>query len=545
VNGERYGRGDVRSLVILALVLTLVACAALVAWRAVGGRQGKGSEGGELRLLVDDELADTKPLLDSFAQEERLALRVDFAPTAEVRRRSGGASFGRTYAGAWLAETAAQSESPVLDAKLADGTVVMSSPLVLGVRAEAAARLTRNGSNPSWQDVARESAAGRFDFGMADPRSDGCAALLGIATGLAEGPDTLSPADVFRVAPQLRAMHQHQTLNAASPTELVRQFQRPQAVGVTGAMVHESQVLGFNAKANAASRLTILAPGSRAVFTNYVLRGALATHNSQVSGLHRLSDYLLTPQSQRWISVNTHRRPAVTGSTDPAKTRPPLREVETPRRPGLLDRLTAIYLGSYRYPSRVAFVVDVSGSMRGQGMLDLNHAFASLTGSAITHRGADVEVLLIPFAAAPKPTQRFVVSVKDPAPGLASLADAVAHLPPGGSTAIYDALTQADNHLITRTGEGDEAVTSIVLITDGKNTAGSDLDTFRRHRQALRVGCRTSPLPGLCEAPTFPVLTGGADLEEMQRLAAITSGTVHDARSVDLAQVLLDVASGR
>lgn len=545
MNGERSGRGDVRLLVVLALVLALVACAAVVAWRAVGGRQGQGSEGGELRLLVDDELADTKPLLDSFAQKEHLALRVDFAPTAEVRRRSGGASFGQTYAGVWLAETAAQQRSPVFEASLADGTVVMSSPLVLAVRAEAAARLTRNGASPSWQDVARESAAGRFDFGMADPRGDGGAALLGIATGLAEEPDTLSPADVYRVAPQLRALHQHQTLDAASPTELVRQFQRPQAVGVAAAVVHESQVLGLNAKADAASRLTVLVPGSRAVFTNYVLRGSLAAHNSQMSGLHRLSDYLLMPQSQRWISVNTHRRPAATGDTDPATTRLPLREVETPRWPGLLDRLTAVYLGSYRYPSRIAFVVDVSGSMRGQGMLDLSRAFASLTGSAVTQRGADVEVLLIPFAAAPQPTQRFLVSAKDPAPGLASLADAVAHLQPGGNTAIYDALTQADNNLITRTGEGDEAATSIVLITDGKNTTGSELDTFLRHRQALRAGCRTPQPPGRCEARTFPILTGGADPEEMQRLASTTGGTVHDARSVDLPQVLLEVAGGR
>lgn len=311
-------------------------------------------------------------------------------------------------------------------------------------------------------------------------------------------------------------------------------------------VAYESQLLRLRATADAASRPTLVAPGRRAVFTRYVLRGSVTARDpAAASNLHRLADYLLAPQAQQWISANTGRRPVVAGGAVSGAAFPQVRPVEIPRLPGLLDRLVGVYLGSYRHPGRVVFALDVSGSMLGRGMQDLRRAFASLDGSIAGRRGADVEVLLIPFGTTPQRTQRFTVTSRDPGSGLNRLADAVAHLKPGGNTAIYSALEQADDELAVRAGEGDEAVTSIVLVTDGKNTAGTDLAGFLRHRRALRPDRCARPAFEVCQVPVFPVLVGGADPQEMRRLATATTGAVHDARTVDLATVLRDVAAGR
>lgn len=540
MRSDHFGWVPVRPLLVLGLVLALVAGAALGLRIGIGSGQ---THEGELRLLVDDELTDTQPLLDSFAQRTGIDLLAEFAPTTEIVRRLSEASFTRTYDGVWLASTGGQRLPAAIDDKLTGGTAVMSSPLVLGVRTEAAARLTRKDNTLTWQDVARESAAGRFEFGMACPRNDNGAALLGIATGLADEPDVLSSTDVYEVAPQLRVMREHHTLEAMESTEVMRQFRSPQAGGVDGVIVHESQILKVNDKVNTASRLNVLVPGGRAVFVSYQLRGASDASAQALSDLHRLADHLLSAASQQWLSDNTFRRPVATNGTDPIGTLQPIRAVETPRFPGLLDRLVDVYLGSYRYPSRIAFVVDVSGSMHGQEMQDLRHTLASLTGDVATRRDADVEVLLIPFAATPQSTQRFVLSAKDPSPGISLLDAAFSRLRPGGNTAIFDALIRADADLEALAGEGNEAVTSIVLVTDGENTAGTDLVAFLRHRQALKTDGSSAQATSPGWAQIFPVLVGGADSSSMLRLAMVTGGTVHDARKVDLTRLLLDVAA--
>jgi Ca-activated chloride channel family protein len=74
-----------------------------------------------------------------------------------------------------------------------------------------------------------------------------------------------------------------------------------------------------------------------------------------------------------------------------------------------------------------------------------------------------------------------------------------------------------------------ERYLSIVLLTDGENTAGPDLASFR------------STLANGAPARVFPILFGESNSAEMDRLASFTGGRSFDGRKAALAQVFKEI----
>jgi Ca-activated chloride channel family protein len=537
---------------VLAVTCVALLVAGIVGWvhRPAGpGNAGSAGNAGKtsLRLLACDDLADMEGLLTRFTQGTGLRVEVEYQPMDQLLRTAASPGFEGAFDAVWISVNGTQSLPEMIEGRLETGTIVMSSPLVLGLRAQAAARLGSRGSNLGWRDLVGSSGPPPFNFGMLTPSGAGStnpdegAALLGIAAGLAGTQDVLTAHEVAEIAPALRALHDRQTLSAPTSAELVRDFQDAGAAKVDAILTHEAQILRLNATKGTTSPLTVLAPGKQAVFTRYVLRPLLSPRSrTKREDLRRLTAYLLDRESQEWIAQRTYRRPATTDSATRDPKFASLQDVETPRVQGIVDRVVHVYRGEFHYP-RIVFALDISGSMRGQGMDDMRRAFATLGPTIAAGSGTDVQILLIPFASVPARTQEIELNAADPDPGMASLAGSVDRLEPGGNTALYAAVEQADDEASARAGGGDLRTTSIIVITDGRNTGDTDLGAFERHRQILQQRWCARKDPGMCRVPVFPVLVGGADPAEMRRLAAATGGQVSDARTVNLGQVLRDL----
>lgn len=538
-----------RPVLAIALLAVLVTGAALAATRVISGADNPRPT---LRLLVVEDLADTDELVLRAGREVGVEVRIEHATMGALLSRAAGNGFENAYDAVWLPEFGAGALPDAVEKRLESGTAVMTSPLVLGLRPAAVARLDPQGTGLTWRALATAAAADRFSFGMVGPSGDagadlvGRAILLGMATGLADPPDALTAHDVFRVSPQLRALHARQLLTPATSQGRTDAFRQAGPGAADGLLTEESRLLRVNAAPGGAAPLTVVVPGGRAVSARYMLRPLVSTSDPTArTEVGRLTERLLNPKSQDWIATRTYRRPVAADVLARYRQFPAVREIAIPRDPRVADRAVQVYQDDAHYPTRVVFVLDTSGSMRGKGMADLRRAFASLDGTIATRRGASVQVLLIPFSTAPAPTVRIEVDAARPAAGLAALAGVVAKLEPGGDTAIYAALERADDELTALVREGDDRVTSVILITDGENTTGSDLTAFRRHRETLRQERCGQRSGDRCQAPVFPVLVAEADPVEMAQVATLTGGKVHDARTVDLAVVLRDLAAGR
>ena len=98
-----------------------------------------------------------------------------------------------------------------------------------------------------------------------------------------------------------------------------------------------------------------------------------------------------------------------------------------------------------------------------------------------------------------------------------------------GGTGIYAALLQAQALAAAERQRDPERFVSIVLLTDGENTAGPDLASFRTQ---LKAGVT---------ARVFPILFGEASNADMTALAEFTGGRVFDGRRAALGRVFKEI----
>jgi Ca-activated chloride channel family protein len=189
------------------------------------------------------------------------------------------------------------------------------------------------------------------------------------------------------------------------------------------------------------------------------------------------------------------------------------------------------YQSELRRPATSIFVLDVSGSMKGRRLEQMKEALKLLSGaevSAASQRYAAFQarerVLLIPFSGLVGQPTRLQFSADDLRGASARVLAYADSLVADGGTAIYDALTLAQQEARQELRADPERFVSIVLLTDGTNTAGRDYDAFEREQRRARDG--GAPL-----VRVFPIIFGEARSSEMQALAELTGGRAFDARN--------------
>ncbi|WP_307827722.1 substrate-binding domain-containing protein [Planomonospora sp. ID82291] len=500
--------------------LVLAACGA-------GGAPGDGPQDGPdvLRVLAGSEVADLEPLLG----QSGVKVRLTYAGTLDGAEQvaSGGAD-GR-YDAVWFSSNRYLSLIDGARARLSTETPTMVSPVLLGLRTAKAAELGWADGRATWEEIATAARDGRFTFGMTNPASSnsGFSALVGVAAGLSGADGALTAEQVAVVTPRLKEFFAAQKLTSGSSGWLAEAYARDG--GVDGIVNYESVLLGMEG-------LTLVRPSDGVVTADYPLT-LLASAPAEKKELYgRLAAWLRTPDTQRKIMTDTHRRPAVPGvRPGPEFGTEPLLELPFPNRRGTADGLITAYLDELRAPAHALFVLDTSGSMRGERIDALRKALVTLTGADRSASGtfsrfrSRETVTMIPFSGSVGETRSFTLPENAPQQVLADIRRYAEGLQASGGTAIYDGLRAAYPESL-RTDPGH--FTSIVLMTDGRNTDGASFEDFASLYRMIPQGRR---------ARTFVVLFGESDAEEMTRVATLTGGAVFDARDGSLAEAFKEI----
>ncbi|WP_433411429.1 VWA domain-containing protein [Microtetraspora malaysiensis] len=482
-----------------------------------------------LRILAGSEIKDLEPLLRRAAAEIGVRVKPAYTGTLDgAEQVASGRADGAADA-IWFSSNRYLSLIDGAPARLSTQTKVMVSPVVLGLKPAKAAELGWNKKAVSWADIAEAAKAGTFTFGMTNPASSnsGFSALVGVAAALSDADGALSAAQISAVTPKLKDFFSAQRLTAGSSGWLADAYGRD--TSVDGMVNYESVLMGLR------EPVTLVYPSDGVVSADYPLT-LLASASEEKKVLYgRLTAWLRTPAVQKEITTTTHRRPIVPGvALDPRFGSSQLIELPFPNRRDTADLLIATYLNQVRVPAHAMFVLDTSGSMRGDRLEALRQALVALTGADTSASGAfsrfsDREtVTMIPFnGTAGRPTA-FAVPDRNPSPVLAQIREFAERLDAIGGTAIYDSLRAAYDQPATP-----GHYTSIVLMTDGQNTNGSGYADFEAYYRALPEERRRTP--------TFVVLFGESDVEEMRAVAALTGGAVFDARSTSLSSAFKEI----
>jgi Ca-activated chloride channel family protein len=184
---------------------------------------------------------------------------------------------------------------------------------------------------------------------------------------------------------------------------------------------------------------------------------------------------------------------------------------------------------------RTVYVPDIAQSMAGARLARLKAILSLLTRAAHpasreTTLPSRDQVTIEPFSTAPCPQETLDIPARSPQAALSQIRAVTASLAAGGSTAIYDALAAAYKTIAAREAASPGRLTTIVLLTDGRNTTGRNLAAFTRFYHHLP--------PAAASVPVFPVLLDPASTAQMQHLATLTGGQVFNARRLPLTTIL-------
>ncbi|MFJ8635858.1 substrate-binding domain-containing protein [Streptomyces sp. NPDC093568] len=467
---------------------------------------------GSLRVLASSELRDMAPVLDRIAADTGIEVRPTYMGTLDAVDLLAKGKADGTYDALWLSSNDYLRLRPEAARKVVSETPVMSSPVAVGVRSTRLAELGWKPEDVTWSRVEEAVRSGRLTYGMTDPArsNSGFATLVSVASALSGAQSALTDADVDKATPRLKEFFKGQKLTSGSSGWLATAYER--RGNVDALLNYESVLKGIPG-------LTVIRPRDGVVTADYPLSSLASTSAATRDDVRRLTEALRTDGVQRMITERTLRRPVV-ASVDPA---PGLdtgrrRELPFPGSRSVADGLLEAYENELRRPSRTVYVLDTSGSMKGERLAQLKKALTDLTGDFRERE----EVTLMPFGSDVKSVRTHVVEPSDPKTGLDGIREDTEALSAEGDTAIYTSLEAAYDHL----GSGRDTFTSIVLMTDGENTAGADSAGFHAWYAGLDRERRATPV--------FPILFGDSSRSELENIAELTGGRLFDAQEGSL-----------
>ncbi|MFF7949768.1 substrate-binding and vWA domain-containing protein [Streptomyces griseorubiginosus] len=500
--------------VCLAVLGLLTACTAQ--GDGTGGVPTPGvpgpAEPGTLRVLASSELSDMGPVLAQVEKDTGVTVRPTYVGTLDAVNMLAKGGVDSRYDALWLSSNDYLRLRPEAARKVVSETPIMSSPVAIGVRSATVTRLGWKPADVTWSQVEQAVQDGRLTYGMTDPArsNSGFATLVSVASALSGAQSALTDADVTKATPRLKEFFKGQKLTSGSSGWLAAAYGRR---GDVDALLNYESVL------KGVPGLTVIRPRDGVITADYPLTSLKSTNARTREDVRRVTEDLRTEKVQREITARTHRRPVV-ASVPPAAGLDTARRRELPF-PGtrsVADGLLDSYENELRRPSRTVYVLDTSGSMEGDRLDRLKSALTNLTGDFRERE----EVTLMPFGSRVKAVRTHVVEPSDPGSGLDAIRADTAALSADGDTAIYTSLEKAYDHL----GTGGDTFTSIVLMTDGENTAGAEAKDFDAFYAGLRGGRR--------DIPVFPILFGDSDRSELAHIADLTGGRLFDARQGSL-----------
>jgi Ca-activated chloride channel family protein len=257
----------------------------------------------------------------------------------------------------------------------------------------------------------------------------------------------------------------------------------------------------------------------------------------------KLVAYFRSKDFQTRMSAVTLRRPVNPDATM-ASAIPKRRLVELPfpGQPSLINALLDNFVSEIRVPATSRYVLDLSGSMRGERIAGLKEAMLMLASNspASAQRYAKFqnreEVGVITFSDEPDPTRVFLMgsTPEQNAHAREELSRFVDSLHAGGATAIYSSVRQAVMEMAAeRSRAREKRYYTVVLMTDGQNNRGMGGQEFRHWYDA--EGDRVRGIR------VFPILFGEGDKQDLSRIAEMTGGRLFDSKSSSLATVFKEI----
>lgn len=517
----------------LAAVVTL----ALALPLALSGCGALGGSSEPLRILAGSEVSDLEPILEEMTRETGVEIELEYIGTLDGTEALLDAGDDLSWDATWFPSNRYLSLFSEGSDLVASSESIMRSPVVLGLKADAAASLGWSAdAPPTWQEIVDAINAGDLTYGMTSPISSnsGFTTLVQLATALSGTGTVLEPEDIAATTEPLQQFAQGQQLTSGSSGWLLDKFVEDPSVvdGIFNyeSVLHDVQVDG--------EPLTILIPSDGVITSDYPLALLTGADEQTTEQFDLMVDYLLSTEVQQQIADDTHRRTSVT----PPAADATVFELPFPNQLDTVQSLLQTWIAEARKPSNMVFAIDTSGSMAGDRMTQLDEALEVLSGLDNEGTGAFLklqpreQITFLEFASAVKSTETFELPSDTAAyeAAMLEIGDHIDRFEPGGGTSVYTTLAEAFETALADSSE--DSISSIVLFTDGESNEGMTFDEFEEwYREFIESNSAAAAIP------VYTVQFGDANRSEMESIASLTGGRLFDATEDSLTAAFREI----
>jgi len=516
-------------------VLAVLSLVTLSGCPAPSGRQSSGGgrpDPNAFRIISGSENKELEPILQRFARKHKRAIEVKYLGSVDIMlelERGAEMEADAVWPANSLWITLGDRQKVVKHERS-----ILHSPVVLGVKRSIAQNLGWDQTPIRIADVLQAAEQGRLRFAMtsATQSNSGASAYLGFLHAMAGAPPVLTSEMLADPEVQSRTKRiLHNVHRSSGSSGWLKDFLLEKPEEMDAMFNYESMVIEANKVLERQGKEPLMAlyPEDGILMADsplgYVQRG---DNPEKEEFFRELQEYLLSAEVQKEI-LDLGRRTGVIGlnkdqvnadvfnpswGIDVERVISP---VPLPSEDVIRQALILYQEGGLRKPSATAYVLDFSGSMKGNGEEQVKKAMALLLDPQQSRRfflqpsKEDLHIV-VPFDSSVRDV--WVIRGNQPET-LTRLLSQVEGLQAGGGTDLYAALQRALEHLQKETNRG-EHFPSVLLMTDGKSNGDA---ASAMHR--IQVS----------EIPVFPIAFGNADDKQLKPLAEESGARVFHGHS--------------
>ncbi|WP_446007993.1 substrate-binding domain-containing protein [Candidatus Electrothrix sp.] len=486
-----------------------------------------------LSIVSGSENKTLEPLLQQFSRKHNIQVAMHYMGSVDIAHEITQGTHSKFDAvwpasGLWLSLGDNQGI-------LQHAQSIMRSPVVFAVKKSIAEKLGWDKKDVTVMDILEATERGDVRFAMtsATQSNSGASAFLAFLSAFAGSPEVLTAEHLSDPEVTNKIKRFLNTVNRSSGSSgWLMEMLLKEYLYYDGMVNYESMVIELNKK---------LAPGQEPLYAIYPVDG-LSIADSPLGFINRgdtakekaflkLQEYLLSPAVQDKIQSQGRRTGLVGMQADAAKSgvfnpewgidiQRILNPIRVPAVPVVEEALN-LYQTSFRKPSLTAYVLDYSGSMRGNGIEQLKKAMRTLLDQKIAQQfllqaSPNDFTIVIPFNN--QVIDTFQTQGNDPAE-LRKLLHKLESLQPGGGTNMYLAAARAMKVMKSYADSG-KYHASVIVMSDG--VSEGSLQQFNAMLKNNDIGK---------DIPVFTILFGKAQKEQMQKLAEAMSGRMFDGRA--------------
>ena len=483
------------------------------------------SSGNTFYILASQENEALQGIIEKYARTQGYNVNFEYQGTLEIMKTLNNNS--SNYDAVWLSNSiwGYMLNSSV---SLSNSKCTSINPVIFGIKKSKAEELGFVGKEIYTKDILDAISNKKLKFSMSNPTTtnSGASAYLGLVSTLAGNPEVLTSENLNdeTLREKIKTLFTGLERSSGSEDFLEELFLNGDYEAV---VCYESSIININKQ--------LVANGKEPLYAVYPIDGVSISdapfayinnkNDSKKEIFNNIQKYILSDEGQKLLQEQGKR--TWYGGTnsnvdknifnpdwgvDTTKYISPTKYPSTE----VIKEALNLYQTELRKPVHVAFCLDYSGSMVGNGIEELQGAMDYiLTEKAasdyiqFSHKD---KIDVIPFSSGVKT----VWSTTDGSKTLDLLAN-INNERVSGTTALYAASIKALE--ILKDEDNSIYNTSVILMTDGSANVGSYMDLYSYYKKINS------------NIPIYSIMFGEAVKSELQEIASLTNAKVFDGKT--------------